>query len=193
MPRICVFCGSSPGQNPIYKETAIQLGHAMVSDGYDLVYGGGNIGLMGTVANAVLDKGGRVTGVIPYGLLKREVGHIDVSDLHIVDSMHERKAKMAELSDAFIALPGGFGTYEELFEIVTWNQLGIYRKPSIILNTNDFYAGLKGFLDHAHSEGFIKADSMRLLSFASTVDEALHLVKTAVPHDMPQWLSKGET
>lgn len=158
MRRICVFAGSSKGTRPEYAAAARTLGIELAGRGLELVYGGGNIGLMGIVADAVLDRGGRVTGVIPERLADLEVAHREVSDLRIVDTMHERKAVMAELSDGFIALPGGIGTLEELFEAVTWNVLHIHDKPCGLLNVGGYYDGLLQFLRHTVDERFFKAE-----------------------------------
>lgn len=157
MRRICVFAGSSRGARPEYAAAARTLGIELAGRGLELVYGGGNIGLMGVVADAVLDRGGRVTGVIPERLADLEVAHREVSELRIVDTMHERKAVMAELSDGFIALPGGIGTLEEMFEAVTWNVLRIHDKPCGLLNVGGYYDGLLQFLRHTVDERFFKA------------------------------------
>ena len=157
MKRLCVYCGSSSGRQPVYAQVARQLARAMVNRNIDLVYGGASVGIMGEIANAVLEEGGDVIGIIPKGLFKKEVAHTGVTELREVDSMHERKSLMADLSDGFIALPGGFGTIEEIFEIITWSQLGMHRKPCGLLNVCHYYDKLIGFLDHAVTEQFIKA------------------------------------
>ncbi len=157
MKRICVFCGSSPGERPEYREAARQLGKLLVLKHIGLVYGGASVGLMGIVARTVLEGGGRVTGVIPRLLSEKEVALTSLDDLRIVESMHERKALMAELSDAFIALPGGIGTIEEFVEILTWSQLGIHAKPCGLLNSLGYYDRLLGFFDHMEAEGFIRS------------------------------------
>ena len=149
MKRVCVFSGSSPGADIAYRAAATDLGHRLADRGIELVYGGAHVGLMGTVADAALEGGGHVIGVIPQSLVDREIAHPGVSDLRIVDSMHERKAQMAELSDAFVALPGGVGTLEELFEVYTWNQLGLHAKPLGLFNVRGYFDGLARFLDHA--------------------------------------------
>jgi uncharacterized protein (TIGR00730 family) len=156
MKRVCVFCGSSMGTKPIYAEAAAALGRMLAERGIGLVYGGGNIGLMGMVANAALEGGAEVIGVIPKALMKFEIGNLDLTALHMVGSMHERKALMAELSDGFIALPGGIGTMEELFEVWTWGQLGLHPKPLGFLNVAGYYDHLQTFLDHMVGEGFLK-------------------------------------
>ena len=157
MKRLCVYCGSSSGRQPVYAQVARQLARAMVNRNIDLVYGGASVGIMGEIANAVLEEGGDVIGIIPKELFKKEVAHTGVTELREVDSMHERKSLMADLSDGFIALPGGFGTIEEIFEIITWSQLGMHRKPCGLLNVCHYYDKLIGFLDHAVTEQFIKA------------------------------------
>ncbi len=156
MKRLCVFCGSSMGAKPVYAEAARALGRMLAERGIGLVYGGGNIGLMGEVANAALTGGAEVVGVIPEALMKFEVGNLDLSALHVVGSMHERKALMAELSDGFIALPGGIGTMEELFEVWTWGQLGLHPKPLGFLDVAGYYGHLHTFLDHMVAEGFLR-------------------------------------
>ncbi len=156
MKAICVYCGSSPGMKPCYAEKAKQLGEALVEQGLSLVYGGSRIGLMGQVADAVLARGGRVIGVLPEALKTNEVAHPGLSELHIVKGMHARKAKMADLADAFIALPGGFGTLDETMEMVTWNQLGFQAKPIGFLNVEGFYDRLFHFLATTEEEGFVK-------------------------------------
>ncbi len=156
MRRICVFCGSSMGARPEYAERAAELGRMIAQRGLGLVYGGGNIGLMGVLATAALEAGGEVIGVIPEALMKFEVGHPDLAELRVVGSMHERKALMADLSDAFIALPGGIGTMEELFEVWTWAQLGFHPKPLGFLDVAGYYDHLHTFLDHMRTEGFLR-------------------------------------
>ncbi len=155
--RLCVFCGSNPGVRPAYGEAAAAIAEVLADRGIGLVYGGGAVGLMGRVADAMLARGGEVVGVIPQALVDREIGHDGVTELRVVTSMHERKALMAELSDGFVALPGGIGTLEELFEVWTWGQLGLHAKPCGVLDAEGFYAGLTDFLDHATAEGFVRA------------------------------------
>lgn len=165
--RICVFTGSRQGSRPEYSAAARQLGHAIVERDYGLVYGGGNVGLMSVIADTVLRLGGHVTGVIPDSLVSKEVAHRGLSDLRIVRSMHERKAVMAELSDGFIAMPGGIGTMEEFFEVLSWAQLGIHGKPCGLLNTSGYYDHLIDFLDHAVDQGFLKPKHRSLLILAT--------------------------
>ncbi|OWW18536.1 TIGR00730 family Rossman fold protein [Noviherbaspirillum denitrificans] len=163
MKRICVYCGSSAGASPAYAEAARMLAKAMVDDHIGLVYGGGNVGLMGVIADEVMRLGGEAIGVIPQALMDREVGHRGLSQLHIVKDMHERKAMMAELSDGFIAMPGGIGTLEELFEVFTWSQLGLHDKPIGLLNVNGYYDGLIAFLQHVVDERFLRKEQATLL------------------------------
>jgi len=192
MARVCVFCASTRGVRPVYAAAAAAFGAALVDGGHSLVYGGGNVGLMGVVADAVLAAGGEVDGVIPHALMAREIGHTGVTRLHVVDSMHARKQLMADLSDAFVALPGGVGTFEELFEAITWTQLGLHRKPCGLLNVAGFYDGLLAFLDHAWTEGFIKPETRAIVA-AGTDPGALlaTLLATTVP-PVPQWISADE-
>jgi uncharacterized protein (TIGR00730 family) len=161
--RICIFCGSSAGEHSLYADAAQAVGGLLCRRGIELVYGGGNVGLMGVLADACLAKGGRVIGVIPQALVDREVAHLGLTQLRVVASMHERKAAMAELSDAFVALPGGYGTWEELFEMLTWTQLGIQRKPCGLLNVNGYYDPLLELADQAVSEGFLRGANRELL------------------------------
>lgn len=163
MKRVCVFCGSSRGRKPAYAKAARQLGKTLASRNLGLVYGGTNVGTMGELANAALEGGGEVIGVVPRIFAKRKISRTALSDLRVVDSMHERKELMAELSDAFIALPGGLGTIDELFEMVTWTQLGLHRKPCGLLNVCQYYRELANFLDYAASEGFIRTPHRSLI------------------------------
>jgi uncharacterized protein (TIGR00730 family) len=163
MKRICVFCGSSPGARPEYAQAARQLGQALADRGIGLVYGGGRVGLMGEIADSVLEAGGEVIGVVPQGLVDKEVAFTELSDLRVVPSMHERKALMVELSDAFIALPGGLGTFEEFLEVLTWAQLSLHQKPCGLLNVAGYFAALMSFLDHAVDEQFIKTEHRSIL------------------------------
>jgi uncharacterized protein (TIGR00730 family) len=158
MKMVCVYCGSNPGRLPAYREAARLLGHEMASRGLGLVYGGASIGVMGAVADAVLERGGQAIGVIPYSLATKEVSHDGLDELIVVDSMHERKAKMAELSDGFIALPGGWGTIEEIFEMLTWAQLGFHEKPCGLLNVAAYYDQLFAFLENAIEQQFVKEE-----------------------------------
>ncbi len=171
--RVCVFCGSSAGARPIYTKVAQQLGKAIVSQNMGLVYGGGGIGLMRVIADAVLKEKGEVIGVIPYALFSNEIAHQDLTELRFVSGMHERKALMAELSDAFIAMPGGFGTLDELFEILTWSQLGLHAKPIGLLNIDGYFDLLLAFLDHVLQECFIQTKHHRLIVISSEPEKLL--------------------
>jgi len=163
MRRICVFCGSQPGNSPAYADAARALGRLLAERGIELVTGGGRVGLMGAIADEVLARGGRAIGVIPRALQERELGHDGLTELHVVASMHERKARMAELSDAFVALPGGFGTFEEICEALTWAQLGIHPKPCALLDVADYWAPLVRLFDQAVERGFLEARNRALV------------------------------
>jgi len=169
--QLCVFCGSSPGTNPRHREMARQLGQTLAAKEIRLVYGGGGIGLMGALADATLAAGGQVIGVIPSGLATKEVAHPHLTELRIVRTMHERKARMADLADAFLALPGGMGTFDELFEIITWAQLGIHRKPIGLLNIDHYFDPLIEMVEHAVREGFVSPHHRGLIIIAESVDE----------------------
>ena len=173
MKRICVYCGANPGKRPAYAAAAVELGTRLAQEKIELVYGGGCIGLMGLVADAALRAGGHVIGVIPQALVLKEVVHEGLPDLRTVKTMHERKALMAELADGFIALPGGFGTYEEFCEILAWSQLGWHQKPFGLLNVAGFYQSLLAFLDHAVAEGFIKSPHRELVLVENNVEAML--------------------
>lgn len=171
--RLCVFCGSQVGSNPVFANHARQLARAMVARGIELVFGAGHIGLMGVVADAVLEAGGHAIGVIPQGLVDRELAHQGLTKLHIVSTMHERKALMASLSDAFVALPGGYGTADEFFEILTWKQLKLHDKPIGLLNTAGFFDPLLQWVDHAVENGFIKLRHREFLAVETDVEALL--------------------
>jgi uncharacterized protein (TIGR00730 family) len=173
MQRLCVFCGSSPGHDPAYAASAAQFGRLLAERGIGLVYGGGRVGLMGKLADAALEAGGEVIGVIPQALLDCEVGHRGLTQLRVVDSMHARKALMGELAEGFVALPGGVGTLEELFEVWTWAQLGIHKKPCGLLDVDGFFAPLVRFLDGLVEKGFIRPEYRAMLVVASTPEELL--------------------
>jgi len=174
--RVCVFCGSSKGQKSTFTNQARKLGYGLASHHIDLVYGGGAIGLMNEVANATLSRGGQVHGVIPEHLSDLEIAHQNLTALHITDTMHERKAMMAELSDAFIALPGGFGTFEELMEVITWSQLDLHNKEVIIFNINGYYDKLISFIDHSVDNGFISPGNRNTFKVAQSVKECLNFL-----------------
>jgi uncharacterized protein (TIGR00730 family) len=193
MKSICVFCGSSPGRRTEYHDAARALGAALALHEIKLVYGGGRVGLMGILADSVLAAGGSVTGVIPEHLWEREVGHSGLSELHIVHSMHERKAMMANLSDAFVALPGGIGTLEEFFEIWTWGQLGLHKKPFGILNVAGYYTLLAQLIDHMVAEQFLPEQHRALVLIDD--DPARLLARLAVhrPETSDKWISADKT
>jgi uncharacterized protein (TIGR00730 family) len=190
MKRICVFCGSSAGSRPEYRAAAEEFGAELVRRKIGLVYGGGNVGLMGVLADAVLKSGGEAVGVIPENLMAREVGHNGLTKLHVVRSMHERKALMADLSDAFIALPGGFGTLEEFCEIVTWSQLGLHAKPCGILNVQGYYSPLLAMFDHAVQERFLKPENRALVLARDSVAELLQALEQWRPLRVEKWLDR---
>ena len=167
---LCVYCGSQSGQHPIYAETARAFGLEMARRGITLIYGGGKVGLMGTVANAALAGGGKVVGVIPRQLVEREVAHTGLSDLVVVDTMHQRKTRMYELSDAFVALPGGFGTMDEMFEMLTWAQLGLHRYPCAFLDTHGYYGHLRSMMNHMVAEGFVAQGRRDSVWFGDSID-----------------------
>lgn len=184
---ICVFCGASPGANPVYAEAAAALGRELAQRGMTLVYGGGEVGLMGVVADAALAAGGEVIGVIPQSLQDSEIGHRGLTRLEVVEGMHARKARMAELADAFIALPGGLGTLEELFEVWTWGQLGYHGKPLGLLEVNGFYAKLIGFLDHLVDERFVRRQHRGMLQVRETPQDLLEALAAWEPDLVPRW------
>jgi uncharacterized protein (TIGR00730 family) len=190
--RICVFCGSNAGTNPAYREAAAALGELLIRRGIELVYGAGNIGLMGVIADAVLARGGKVIGVIPEALMAKEVGHVGLTELRIVGSMHERKAIMADLSDAFIAMPGGFGTFEEFCEMVTWSQLGIHAKPCGLLNVEGYYDPLLQLFDHAVQEGFLREENRRLVLEDREPEKLLAKLASFEPIAAGKWIWKVE-
>ncbi len=179
MARICVFCGSSSGTDPKYIESAEELGRKLVEQGYGLVYGGASIGTMGAVADAVLSAGGEVVGVIPQSIADMEVAHTGLSKLEVVADMHQRKARMMQLSDGFISMPGGLGTLEELFEVLTWAQLGLHKKPSALLNLDGYYDSLLEFLDNARDQGFAKQAHIDTLAVSPTVEAILPALMAA--------------
>lgn len=191
--RICVYCGSSPGARASYRAAAQQMGERLGIDGHSLVYGGASVGLMGVVADAALNAGAEVRGVLPQALADRELAHPGLTELHIVGSMHERKSQMADLSDAFVALPGGIGTFEELFEVWTWTQLGMHAKPVGLLNVDNYYGQLVAFLDNAMNEGFIKQEHREMLVVASEPEE---LIKGLANIELPaltKWIESSES
>ncbi len=193
LERVCIFCGSRLGNRPIYRLHAQRLAQLLAERGIGIVYGGGSIGLMGVVADAALEAGGDVIGVIPEVLMAREFAHPSLTRLHVVRTMHERKALMSDLADGFVALPGGFGTLDELFEIVTWAQLGIHAKPVVLLNTANYYAQLLAGLRHAVEEGFIAPEHLGLLAVTDDPEEAVEALLTFRPTvAAPRWVGREE-
>lgn len=195
MKRLCVFCGSNAGHNPIYRAEAEKLGRQLAERHIELVYGAGNIGLMGAVADACLEAGGTVIGVIPEALMGKEVegrtvDHRALTRIEVVDSMHTRKARMAELSDGFIALPGGFGTFEEFCEILTWGQLGFHVKPMGLLNVNGFYDPLLAMFDKAAAEGFLRQQNRDMALAASDIATLLNAMAAYRPEPVSKWLKE---
>ena len=188
MKKVCVYCASSDGNDPAFGIAAENLAAALVSRNLGLVYGGASVGIMGTLANAVMDRGGEVIGIIPQALLRREIGNHHLTELQIVDSMHERKAAMADQADAFIALPGGMGTLEELFEILTWAQLGFHHKPIGLLNVNGYYDHLAAFLGHSVDKGLLKPEHRNLLQVSASADDLLGRVADWKSPPLETWL-----
>jgi uncharacterized protein (TIGR00730 family) len=180
LKRLAVYCGASMGADPLFEGTARKLGEEMARRGIELVYGGGHRGLMGVIADAVLDAGGRAFGIIPQALVDLEVAHTGLTELHIVASMHERKARMTELTDAFLAIPGGIGTLDELFEAWTWNALGYHAKPFCLLNVAGFWDGLIGFMDHVTESGFMSPERRAQLLVADSIGEAIERLDAAI-------------
>jgi uncharacterized protein (TIGR00730 family) len=191
--RICVFCGSSRGADPRHAEAAATLGRLLAERGLGVVYGGGSVGLMGVLADHALAAGAAVTGVIPHGLAARELAHRGVSDMRVVPTMHARKALMASLADGFVALPGGMGTFEELFEIVTWGQLGIHRKPIGVLNVAGYYDPLVALLDHAAVAGFVTSANRALVTVESDPARLLDRLAAYEAPPAPEWITPDET
>jgi uncharacterized protein (TIGR00730 family) len=190
MKSICVYCGSNAGNKPVYAERAQALGARIAAEGLQLVYGGGNVGLMGIVADAVLAHGGEVVGVIPEQLVQWEVAHKGVTRLEVVANMHERKARMFDLSDAFVALPGGFGTLDEMFEMLTWRQLGLGKKPCAFLDVDGFYAPLIGMIDRMVEERFLHAEQRHDLWHGEDIDTLFAWMHGYVPAQADKWLDE---
>jgi uncharacterized protein (TIGR00730 family) len=193
MHRVCVYAGSNPGTHPAYAEAARALAQTLADRDIGLVYGGGKVGLMGVIADTILAAGGEAIGVMPQALIDREIGHPGLTELKVVSSMHERKALMAELSDAFVALPGGIGTLEELIEVYTWSQLGIHDKACGVLNVRGYYDGLATFLDHAVDEGFLRAQHRAVLSVDEDPAALLDALAAHVPPRVGKWLELDQT
>ncbi len=193
MKRICVFCGSNSGTRFAYIEAARTLGRILVRNGIGLVYGGGCVGLMGEIADTVMSEGGEVTGVIPQTLVAREVAHRGITELTIVKSMHERKARMADLADGFIALPGGYGTFEEFFEVITWAQLGLHRKPCGILNVEGYYDPLLALIERGVAEQFVHPANRDLILQSTDPEALLKLMQSYRPKTVEKWIDKDES
>lgn len=192
MNSITIFCGSSIGTDPIYHQQATLLGETLAENKIQLVYGGARVGLMGSVADGALSKGGEVIGVIPDFLQKKELAHLGITKLHIVETMHQRKTMMHDLSDGFIALPGGFGTLEELFEIITWAQLGLHKKPIGLLNTNGFYNHLSLLLQHMVNQGLLKEVNQQMLLIDENIDQLLEKMAQYEAPLVGKWIEKDE-
>lgn len=190
LKSLCVYCGSSPGLSDGYRRTAEAFGELLATEGITLVYGGGNVGLMGALADAALQAGGKVVGVIPEHLVAREVAHLGLTTLHRVGSMHERKLKMAELADGFVALPGGVGTLEEIFEVFTWSQLGVHSKPCAFLDVEHYYTRLFQFLDHMAEQRFIKKEHLASLLRAEDSREVLLKLRNYTPLKVAKWMDR---
>jgi uncharacterized protein (TIGR00730 family) len=191
--RICVFCGSADGADPAYVQTAKELGQLIAAAGMGLVYGGATVGLMGVIADAALAGGAEVVGVMPDVLMNREIAHSGVTHLHVVKTMHERKALMYSHADAFIALPGGYGTLDEFIEIVTWAQLKIHEKPCIILNASSYFDGFLAFLDHGVTQGFIKPENRALIEVAADAESAIKIIQAKAISRLEEAPSRQET
>ncbi len=193
MKNVCVYCGSSSGRRKDYAEAAAALAAQLVKHNMNLVYGGASVGIMGEIADAVLDAGGQVIGVMPRALVEKEVQHDGLTELLVVDSMHERKLRMAEISDGFIAMPGGLGTLEELFEILTWAQLGFHQKPCALLNVASYYDKLSAFLNHAVEEQFIKSVHSHMLLIEENPEKILQSMLTYQPPTEDKWIKREDT
>lgn len=193
MKAIAVYCGSSAGIDPRYAQHATEVGEALVKRGATLVYGGGNVGLMGVVADAVMSHGGQAIGVIPGFLKDKEVAHLGLTTLEVVDNMHQRKLRMAELAEGFIAMPGGYGTLEELFEVLTWGQLGLHRKPIGVLNVAGFYDALVQLLDHMTAQGLLRAENRRQLLVADNITDLLTQMDAWQPSSVEKWLTPNRS
>ena len=193
MTRICVFAGSNPGTSATYRAAADELGRTLARRRIGLVYGGARVGLMGALADAALGSGGEVIGVIPEALVAREIAHAGLSELRLVGSMHERKALMNELADGFIALPGGWGTLEEWFEVLTWSQLGLHRKPCGLLNAAGYFDGLLRFIDHMIQQGFVRPEFRSAIVQAGAPEALLDSFETYQPPHIPKWIDLAAT
>ncbi len=187
MNRLCVYCGSSSGSSNVYLSAARELGNLLVQQEIGLVYGGSSLGMMGAIADTMVEGGGHVTGIIPNALHGKEIAHTGLTELHVVDSMHERKSLMAVLSDGFIAMPGGFGTLEEIIEVITWGQLGFHDKPCGLLNVAGYFDQLLAFLDHSQAQGFLHAEHRHMLLVADTPAGLLEQFEAYVPPKVEKW------
>jgi uncharacterized protein (TIGR00730 family) len=190
---IAVFCGSEPGNSPLYLQAARDIGKTFAQKGIRIIYGGGNVGMMGALAGATLENGGTIIGVIPQALKVKELAKYDLTELIVVNSMHERKALMADKSDAFVALPGGYGTFEEFCEIVTWAKLGMHAKPCVLLNINGFFDHLIALFDHAQQEGFMTKTFRSLVLVENDISSLLDTVINYHPPKMEEWISRSQT
>ena len=193
LQRVCVFCGSSAGTRPVYEQAAQSIGQSLAQRGIGLVYGGGKVGLMGIVADACLREGGRVVGVMPRALVEKEIAHRGLTELHVVESMHARKALMADLADAFIALPGGYGTWEEFCEVLTWSQLGLHRKACAVLNVNGYYDPLLAMADRALAEGFVRQEHREILLADTDPVRLLDRLSNYVMPIVDKWIDRSNT
>lgn len=193
MNTICVYCGSSPGRSSVYTETAVEFAAELVERDLGLVYGGASVGVMGTLADSVLDAGGDAIGVIPEALEAREITHPELTELHVVESMHARKQTMVDLADGFVALPGGLGTVEEIFEVLTWAQLGFHKHPCGFLNVDGYYDDLTAFLDHAVSEKFVKPTHREIAIAESSPEALLDAFESYDPPRVEKWIDRDET
>ncbi|MFP4600697.1 MAG: TIGR00730 family Rossman fold protein [Persicimonas sp.] len=191
--NVCVFCGSSIGERPVYAEAAARLGRTLAERGHRLVYGGASVGLMGVVADAALEAGGEAVGVIPGGLNDKERAHTGLTELHVVGSMHERKAMMEDLADAFISLPGGMGSLEEFAEIFTWAQLGLHKKPCGLMNVNGYFEPLVAYFDHTVDEGFLWPEHRRIILVGDSPEDLLDQFADYQPPQVKQWIDDDET
>ena len=193
MKRICVYCGSSTGNHPEYADAARQLARLLAERGIEIVYGAGNVGIMGVLADAMLEAGGRIIGVIPGALMDLELGHSGLTEMHVVESMHDRKAMMEELSDGFIALPGGFGTFEEILEVTTWAQLGMHEKPCALLNVEGYYDNLIAMLDRAVADEFLKPIFRSMIMVDNDPVKILERFDSYEPPHVRKWITENAT
>lgn len=193
LQSVCVFCGSNPGRDPVYERAARAMGETLAARRIKLIYGGGGIGLMGAIANAAMDAGGEVIGVIPHALRQKELAYHKLTELHVVDTMHQRKQMMADLSQGFIAMPGGFGTFEELCETITWAQLGLHNKPIGMLNVNGYYDGMLAMFDHAAAEGFVSQRHRQMILASPDPNGLLDEMMAYEGPPTEQWLTRDAT